>query len=79
MIETVEEYKCLLNHLRKNRAQNKQSRHLNSKLEGLEEVEGLINNIADIIDISCDHNWEEWEDEICNAQMRCTKCKEIRL
>jgi hypothetical protein len=23
----------------------------------------------------CDHNWKEHEDEHCNAQMRCTKCK----
>lgn len=26
----------------------------------------------------CDHNWKEWEDESCNAQMRCTKCKDVK-
>ena len=26
----------------------------------------------------CDHNWKEWEDESCNAQMRCTKCKTVK-
>jgi hypothetical protein len=26
----------------------------------------------------CAHNWKEWEDENCNAQMRCTRCKEIK-
>lgn len=29
-------------------------------------------------ELTCDHNWKEWEDENCNAQMRCTKCKSIR-
>ena len=31
--------------------------------------------IGDVMVSDCDHNWKEWEDENCNAQMRCTKCK----
>ena len=26
----------------------------------------------------CAHNWKEWEDENCNAQMKCTKCNEVK-
>lgn len=31
-----------------------------------------------VIKSVCDHNWKEWEDESCNAQMRCTKCKTVK-
>lgn len=31
-----------------------------------------------VIKSVCDHNWKEWEDENCNAQMRCTKCKTVK-
>jgi len=31
-----------------------------------------------VIKSACDHNWKEWEDEDCNAQMRCTKCKTVK-
>jgi hypothetical protein len=27
---------------------------------------------------SCDHNWKEWEDEECNARLRCTRCKTVK-
>ena len=35
-------------------------------------------NIPAVIKSVCDHNWKEWEDENCNAQMRCTKCKTVK-
>ena len=35
----------------------------------------ILNKALRIHDSVCDHNWKEWEDENCNAQMRCTKCR----
>ena len=35
-------------------------------------------SIPAVIKSVCDHNWKEWEDENCNAQMRCTKCKTVK-
>lgn len=46
MIESVGEYKWVLNRLRSHKAKNKIGKHLDSKLEGLEEVEELINNLS---------------------------------
>ena len=43
MIESYLEYLCLLKRLRHLKKQNKLSRHLESKLEGMEKCELLIN------------------------------------
>lgn len=50
--------------------------------QGHKEVIAAIEELSKlrqgaVSDSVCDHNWKEWEDSICNAQMRCTKCKKI--
>lgn len=46
MIETVQEYQDLLKRLRELKAENKLSRSVKSKLEGLEECEQLVKNFG---------------------------------
>ncbi|NQY42636.1 MAG: hypothetical protein HRT87_04745 [Legionellales bacterium] len=45
MIHSKEEYQSLIMRLRGLRDQNKLSKHLESKLEGLEECQELINKL----------------------------------
>ena len=46
------------------------------KQDLLKALEELLQHA--VIKSVCDHNWKEWEDENCNAQMRCTKCKTVK-
>ena len=51
------------------------------KEEDFELIAGKIVKlfaIPAVIKSVCDHNWKEWEDENCNAQIRCTKCKAVK-
>ena len=48
MIDTKEEYNSLLKHLKNLNKKKKLSKHLQSKLEGLEEVEQLINFVIPV-------------------------------
>ena len=55
----------------------------NGYLQALNDAIDIVKLFA-IPDVSatklpvCDHKWKEHEDEECNAQMRCTKCKVIK-
>jgi hypothetical protein len=84
MIETVKEYHELLNRLRELNSEDRLSNHMKSKLEGLEECEGLVKNLdlGDVVGRSeqLPFDFVKWysgmeEQKILNAYKRWQKEK----